>query len=406
MAKDKDQLAFLITADSDDAEMVKAEKQIKEVLKNMNYAIVYGESKNKIDAINRDMEEAGDYDILLLASDDMVPVFHGYDEVIRLRMEETFPDLDGVLWFNDGHAEDKLNTLVCMGRKYYERFNYIYNPVYKSFFCDNEFMDVANRLKKQKYFSECIIEHKHPAWDSCVPEDELYKKNATYWDQDERTYLHSKVYDYDLSILIISIRERYTLLSSLLKELGKYKEKSNLRIELLLNIDNREKSIGQKRSELVNKAKGKYCCFIDDDDEVSPWYFEEIEKALQSDTEIDCVSMIGMVYENSQPTKPFVHSVNFDTYFSDEEAHYRPPNHLNPILTGYAKRIGFINSNKYEDSDFALRLAHAKLLKKEAKVERLLYHYFYTKKSTDFLTKAERDLKADLINSHANKSGL
>lgn len=388
-------LSFLITADKDDLEMVHAEKQIKELLKNIDHQIIYGDSKNKIHAINRDMEYATHYDILLLASDDMHPVYKGYDEIIRLRMQETYSNLDGVLWFNDGHAENRLNTLVCMGKQYYDRFGYIYNPIYKSFFCDNEFMDVANRLQKQTYFSECIIEHKHPAWDTCIVQDELYKKNATYWDEDERTYFHTKIYEYDISILIVSLKERHSLLSNLLQTLKQ--QKTNLRVELLLHVDNRENSVGQKRNDLVKKAKGKYCCFIDDDDEISPWYLEEIENALCSDVEIDCVSMLGMLYEKGIPTKPFVHSINFDTYFSDEEGYYRPPNHLNTILTGFVKRIGFIDAYKLEDTHFALRLSNAKLLKKEAKVNRLLYHYFYTKKPTDQLTEQEKQLQLNLV---------
>lgn len=399
-AKDTSALSFLITADVDDESMVSNEIHIKEILRGIEHKVIYGKSDNKIHAVNRDMELAGEYDILLLASDDMHPVLDGYDEVIRLRMKETYPDLDGVLWFNDGHAEKNLNTLVCMGKAYYNRFGYIYNPIYKSFFCDNEFMDVANRLGKQTYFSECIIEHKHPSWDKHIPEDELYKVNQKYWEEDERTYLHNIDYRYDLSVLIVSIRERHTLLMCLLQELRKQKAESGLRIEILTNIDNREKPIGKKRSELIHRARGKYCCFIDDDDEVSPFYFEEIEKALKSGTEIDCVSMLGMLYENGRPQKPFVHSINFDTYFSDEDGHYRPPNHLNPILTGYVRRIGFVDTNKLEDCHFALRLANAKLLKNEAKVERILYHYFYVNKPTDKLSEEEVKLKHDMIVEH------
>lgn len=372
-AKDTSNISFLITADSDDLEMVNAQNQIEELLKNIDHQIIHGESKNKIHAINRDMEKAPRYDILLLASDDMHPVFDGYDEVIRLRMQETFPDLDGVLWFNDGHAEDRLNTLVCMGRVYYERFNYIYNPIYKSFFCDNEFTDVANRLKKQKYFPECIIEHKHPAWDSCVPEDESYKKNATYWDEDERTYLHTKVYDYDLSILICSLVERHYMLKRLLDELALFKTFSSLKIEILTDVDNRQKSIGQKRNDLVARAKGKYCCFIDDDDQVAKYYFREIEEALKDNP--DCVALLGMFYINGNPIKPFVHSIDAQCYMEDEEAFYRPPNHLNPILTGLVKRVGFAAKNFGEDTDFALRMVGT--LKTQGLVRNLIYHYYY-----------------------------
>ena len=92
----------------------------------------------------------------------MVPKVKGYDTIIRNKMNELYPDTDGVLWFNDGNQGDRLNTLCILGKKYYKRFNYIYNPEYKSVWSDNEFMDVANLLGKQTYFNDVIIRHEHP----------------------------------------------------------------------------------------------------------------------------------------------------------------------------------------------------------------------------------------------------
>ena len=362
---------FLITLDTDDSTMVHAEDEIARILINHRHQIVYGTSKNKIDAINRDMERATDWDILLLASDDMIPEVQGYDDIIREKMRLHYPHRDGVLWFNDGYVGDKLNTLVCMGSAYFKRDGYIYNPAYKSFFCDNEFMDRANERKLQTYFPECIVRHQHPA-NTGATADDLYKHNDTYWNEDEKTYLHGKSYPYDLSVLICSLKERLPMLERLVKELTFFKTFSSLTIEILTDTDNREKSIGQKRNDLVMKAKGKYCCFIDDDDQVSKFYFKEIEEALKDKP--DCVSMLGMLYQNKHRVKPFVHTIETDKYMEDEEAFYRPPNHLNPILTGLVKRVGFLPKNWGEDTDFAMRMRG--LLHTEGKVRNILYHYY------------------------------
>jgi hypothetical protein len=161
-ALDKKNMKFLITLDEDDISMNCDE--VKERLKGFdNLEYVFGVSKSKIDAVNRDITD-GDWDIILLASDDMIPNQLGYDDIIRIGMKEYFPDTDGVLWFNDGFQANKLNTLCILGKKYYKRFGYIYYPEYKSTWCDNEFMDVANILKKQKYFDTIIIKHEHPDW--------------------------------------------------------------------------------------------------------------------------------------------------------------------------------------------------------------------------------------------------
>ena len=154
-------ITFLITLDNDDKLMNNPEViNLLKTFENIKY--IYGDSKSKIDAVNRDMETETDWDILLLASDDMIPKVKGYDTIIINKMNNLYPDTDGVLWFNDGHQGIKLNTLCILGKKYYQRFNYIYHPDYKSLWADNEFMDVANLLEKQTYFPEVIIKHEHP----------------------------------------------------------------------------------------------------------------------------------------------------------------------------------------------------------------------------------------------------
>lgn len=376
LCRDKTQTCFLITLDLDDSTMIDKHEDIHALLSDFQHKIIYGNSTGKIHAINRDMEQAPDWNILLLASDDMIPQVEGYDQIIRDKMEHFYNDFDGVLWFNDGYTGHKLNTLVCMGRTYYNRFGYIYNPVYKSLFCDNEFMDTANNLNRQVYFDEVIIKHEHPA-NTGTGQDDLYRLNDKYWNEDERTYFHNKWYEYDLSVLICALTERKHLLTNLLREVNAFKTKSNLRVQVLFDIDNRQKSIGQKRNDLVSRAKGKYCCFIDDDDQISPLYFTEIERALQSKP--DCVSMLGFFYEDGVMKKPFVHTLDCKQYHEDEQAYYRPPNHLNPILTGLVKRVGFPLMNHGEDTDFALRLSKANLLQTEGQVEEPVYHYFFVK---------------------------
>jgi len=158
-----DNTKFLITCDNDDLTMNNDEvKKLFNTYKNLE--VIYGVSKTKVDAVNRDMDKSGEYDIILLASDDMIPQIHGYDNIVREKMKEYYPDTDGVLWFSDGYQKNKLNTLCILGKKYYERFDYIYQPNYKSCWCDNEFMEVSKILNKCTYFDTIIIKHEHPDW--------------------------------------------------------------------------------------------------------------------------------------------------------------------------------------------------------------------------------------------------
>jgi hypothetical protein len=190
---DKENYEIIVSCDIDDEDMNTTENinKLKEY-KNLKY--FFGNNKSKIEAINANME--GDFDIMLLASDDMIPQIEGYDEIIRMNMKLHYPDTDGVLWFFDGYRKD-LNTLCILGKKYYDRFGYIYNREYRSFWCDNEFTIVANILNKQTYFDLCIIKHNHP--DIFGREyDETYKKNNLFGD--DMVFKKRQFNNFDLKI--------------------------------------------------------------------------------------------------------------------------------------------------------------------------------------------------------------
>lgn len=169
---DKENYEIIVSCDTDDKDM-NNESVISKLKTYKNLRYYFGDNVSKIEAINANME--GNFDIVLLASDDMIPQIQGYDSIIRMNIKKYYPDTDGILWFFDGYRRD-LNTLCILGKKYYDIFNYIYNPEYKSFWCDNEFMLVGNKLGKQKFIDVCIIKHDHPDINGQTY-DETYIKN-------------------------------------------------------------------------------------------------------------------------------------------------------------------------------------------------------------------------------------
>lgn len=194
MARDND-TRFLVSIDKDDSTMNNP-SMLNILSKHRHTTVCVGISENKIHACNRDINDYKDrWDILLLASDDMIPVFNGYDRTIISQMQKYFPDTDGVLFFSDGHTP--LNTLCIIGRKYYDRFGYVYHPGYKSLWCDNEFMDVADILGKQIYFKKPIIIHEHYSNGFGQP-DELMKKTESYYLKDKDTYFKRKSRNFNL----------------------------------------------------------------------------------------------------------------------------------------------------------------------------------------------------------------
>ena len=192
-----DQYQILCSLDFDDKTMCNDE--VRQSLawyfhKGVPIVYHYGASKNKVDAINRDMEIRGHWDILVNVSDDQIFTVVGFDEIIRANMPA---DLDCFLHFPDGHAGERLATLSIMGRAYYDRFGYIYHPDYISLWCDNEAMEVAKKLGKYKLVSERIFEHLHPA-NGNAPTDAQYKKTESYYRIDEKTFNRRKAMNFYL----------------------------------------------------------------------------------------------------------------------------------------------------------------------------------------------------------------
>jgi hypothetical protein len=98
-----------------------------------------------------------------------------------------------------------------------------------------------------------------------------------------------------LSILILTVPSRIdTFYPRLIKcLLSQIKNREN--IELLALLDNKKRTVGEKRQSLINISKGEYIVFIDDDDRISEDYIDSIMNVLESESqsesksEVDCV---------------------------------------------------------------------------------------------------------------------
>jgi glycosyltransferase involved in cell wall biosynthesis len=84
-----------------------------------------------------------------------------------------------------------------------------------------------------------------------------------------------------LSILICSLGERSDKLIGLCGIMQEIDEQiQKLPVEVLVSIDNGQLSVGEKRNKLLHAASGDYIAFVDDDDEVSDNYVDELLHAI------------------------------------------------------------------------------------------------------------------------------
>jgi hypothetical protein len=164
---DKENYHILISVDKDD------DKMYPLPVLDCNHTYVVGESRDKVHAINRDIDGFDfDWDILVCMSDDMVFTQPRFDDILR----DVVP-LDGFVHFPDGNRDD-LCTMSIMGREYYNRDKYIYNPAYKSLFCDDEAQQVAKLRGCYKFVDRIIFNHLHPAYGKAIFDEQYQRTEA------------------------------------------------------------------------------------------------------------------------------------------------------------------------------------------------------------------------------------
>lgn len=151
-----------------------------ELSKLNNVGIVVNESGTAIAAINKAaMYATGKY--LVVISDDF-ELFWGWDAELWKCMQGKS---DFCAKTNDGH-QDWLITLPIMDRTYYERFGYVYNPIYGHMFADLEMTSVAWMLAR---YIELPLTFKHNHY-SVIGEkpDAINRKNNATWGQGQMMF--------------------------------------------------------------------------------------------------------------------------------------------------------------------------------------------------------------------------
>ena len=176
------------TLDSDDVTM-NNEDVISRIRTRKNISIEWGKSKSKVDAVNRNVPRVP-FDIIINHSDDMLFTVYGFDTMIRVDMLAHFPNFDGLLHYPDQDAKEHLATMYIAGRKWWEfRDKKIYHPSYKSLWCDNEEMAVAQLCDKYKYCGYQINIHLNPAYaHNNMPRDEMFDRQQGDWQEDELNF--------------------------------------------------------------------------------------------------------------------------------------------------------------------------------------------------------------------------
>ena len=145
-------------------------------------------------------------------------------------------------------------------------------------------------------------------------------------------------------------------------------------VEVIINEDNKEISIGKKRQELLEASSGKWVVGIDSDDWISEDYLHDIVMALKNNPQIDHVGFLEDCDINGEKSLSIFSirhkhwAENFDGY-----DHIRCANPKSVILREKALMVGFEDSRFGEDRIFSE--AVTSLLTSEIFIEKSLYLY-------------------------------
>lgn len=344
-----------------------------------------GTSLNKIHATNRcvptrvlcsghdadpngDAPWTGDFDVLVVNSDDMAPLAHGWDAAIARDARAMMPDLDGALWYHDGH-QDRVMTWPVVGRALYDRLGHVYHPIYETEWADNELHEIALRRGRLFRVGRGLVEHKHFVWGGGVAKDALYERNqagslrdrARFEGREKQSFGWDDGLEPMLSVIVPTVPERRGVLGRLMAllddDLRRMDVATRRRVELVVEEDAPLRRggppIGARRADLLGRARGAYACFIDDDDFVGPGFMAAALAAILDDPSLDVLALDVRAFLNGS-WFAYEHSVRHASGWREapigeafEDRHGRPvrgvrfPNHLNVTRRELALRVPF-----------------------------------------------------------------
>lgn len=190
-----------------------------------------------------------------------------------------------------------------------------------------------------------------------------------------------------LSILIPCIPSRFDKAKNLISKLQE--NIADKKIEILCLIDNKVKSIGEKRDDLVQVSNGKYFMFLDDDDDI-----ENLDEVYEK-TFLD-VDVITFKSEcrNSNGSKFIVthHLGNEIEHKNDGNGNYidcnRPPFHINAWNKKYKEyRFPFVSYGE----DWGWLKQFVDLAQEEAYIDKIVYKYNFDPLITEASTESNSE---------------
>lgn len=186
-----------------------------------------------------------------------------------------------------------------------------------------------------------------------------------------------------LSILTPAVPSRFGQLTGLCARL-EY-QIGGLPVEHLVLMDNKKRTVGEKRDALLRAARGKYVAFVDDDDNVTGNYVSAILNATRDDPDV-------ITFRQMATVNQFSRTVEFKLGNPNEPWSHYPIETLPPIkrnawhVCAWRRTLAILSSfpasNYGEDWAYAARLCAMPGLK-ETHIPEVLHFYRHSSETTE-----------------------
>jgi glycosyltransferase involved in cell wall biosynthesis len=160
-------------------------------------------------------------------------------------------------------------------------------------------------------------------------------------------------------------------------------------IEILGFFDNKKRSVGQKRNELLRMAQGEFLTFIDDDDDVPDDYVAIVMDCLYKNPAADCVVYDCITTINGDPAQRTYSKYGIEFEYGqvpDPTGAYQyqwrgKPAHTMVWKSDIAKRHLYKDANYGEDVDWVVRACTE--IKNQVRLDKVLYYYNFNNATTE-----------------------
>jgi hypothetical protein len=189
-----------------------------------------------------------------------------------------------------------------------------------------------------------------------------------------------------LSVLVATLARREERFLDLMANLTKQAEDAPAPVEIVAYQNSGQHPLAVYREALLKDARGKYLCYVDDDDEVPPWYADEICAALAAGPDVVAFeqyctgtgcprTFFGLQYGGA-PYSPVMME-------DGGVAYLRAYSHVQPVRTEIAQQASFLDHSgaRHTGEDYLFAASVIPVLiergSREARINKVMYSYLW-----------------------------